>query len=143
MQDEIKKVMRLVERFINKSITFNELKDLLNILQSFIEISVAYSFDEYIENNIDYFDEGNFYEDAVTLLSALRDVETDEVCKTVLFEGGEGEGDFWEHVIQHVESERFMQCEGYYASYHGFYTDSCEFIEVKAVPTTVIDYQPI
>lgn len=143
MLDEIKKVMRSAERVINKSITFTELKDLMNTLGAFVEVDLEDAFDEYIDDNVHYFEEYDLYEDTLPLLKALRCIKKDDVYKTVLFNGGEGQGDSWEHVIQHVESERFMLCEGYYASYQGFSTDGCEFIEVKAVPITVIDYQAI
>lgn len=143
MLEEIKDVMQAVERVINNSITFTGLKKLLNTVRAFVEVDLNDAFDTYIDENVDYFEEYDLYDDAVTLLSALRDVNLKDIYTTVRFEGGEGQGDSWEHVIQHVESERFMHCEGYYASYQGFDDDGCEFIEVKAVPITVIDYQAI
>lgn len=143
MLEEIKEVLQAVEQVINKTITFTALKDVMNTVRAFIEVDLDDAFDSYIDENVEYFEEYDLYEDAVTLLAALREVKLKEVYTTVLFKGGEGEGDSWEHVIQHVESERFMLCEGYYASYQGFDDDGCEFIEVKPVPITVIDYQAI
>lgn len=143
MSEEIKDVMKGIEEVIAKTITFNGLINLFERLRMFVEYTLYDSFDEYLNENVEDFEDDDLYQDATNLLSKLREINTDEVFKTVQFSGGEGEGDHWEHVIQHVESERFMHCEGYYASYQGFDTDSAEYIEVKAVPITVIDYQAI
>lgn len=143
MSTEIKYVLMSIESVINKKITFKAFMRLSNTLRMFIEDCLYDAFNDYVHENVDEFESTESYEDALFLLDKLYHVKTDEVYKTVEFKGGEGQGDSWIRVIQHIESERYMSCEGYYASYHGYDSDGCEYIEVKPVEVTVIDYEAI
>lgn len=116
-----------------ESVSFEDAMDLLNTVEVYQDIDFKYSINEYLEGN----DCDIEWDIMSEILSSIDDKK---YFVTVEEYGGEGKGDEWYHVIKHVESGRFMECDGWYASYEGFNYDDSNFIEVKPVEVTVTKY---
>ena len=143
MKDDIKELLEDCKTIVDNTITFEKLLGVFNYVGMFIDDSLSSAFGDFMNEHCEETEEAELVDEVYSMYETLRGVDMKTVYTQAEFEGGEGEGDSWSHVIEHVNSGRFMLCEGWYASYEGFNTEDAQYTEVKAVPITVMDYQPI